>query len=185
LFASFLLLQVQCLVLSSCSVLFASFLFYIPLAFSCNQATGLLFINNASFIARALRRDDLASTIPIVWPLASVASRLAIGYISDVFARTVSRGFLLAVFALAMCAAFVILTVAMEQLVLCAVIVGCCFGASWCLTPLIIGEEFGAAEFGVNWFVHAFFCCACVYDACTFVCVCKKNVCTYGRTDQN
>jgi hypothetical protein len=89
----------------------------------------------------SLKLDSVRKgSINIIWPVASAVSRLVIGIVSDWVHTRVSRGGLLAMTAALMTGTNVFITMQMEQLEVAAVMIGCCFGASWCLTPLLVGE---------------------------------------------
>jgi MFS family permease len=122
------------------------------LFFTLIQANGLLFITNVSFIADSLKMSNARkSAINLIWPLTSAFCRLAIGMFSDYVQARVSRGALLAGCSLVMVFADIFIINEMEQLEVAAVLIGCTFGGSWCLTPLLVGEEFGVESFGFNW----------------------------------
>ena len=60
---------------------------------------------------------------------------------------------LLAAATLAMVLVNVLLVLEMQLLMLSAMLIGCIFGCTWCLTPLIVDEQFGSESFGLNWSV--------------------------------
>lgn len=115
------------------------------------NANALLFINNVSFIDTALGQTSATAKVTLLWPVASAVSRVAAGGLSDRFERRISRTGFLFLAAVTMTGVNAFLVFELQSVEVGAVIVGCCFGATWCLTPLIVDDEFGSASFGQTW----------------------------------
>jgi len=119
--------------------------------FALLNANALLFINNVSFIDTALGQTSATAKVTLLWPVASAVSRVAAGGLSDRFERRISRTGFLFLAATTMTGVNAFLVFELQSVEVGAVIVGCCFGATWCLTPLIVDDEFGSASFGQTW----------------------------------
>eukprot|EP01084_Bolivina_argentea_P221655 375370_1 len=115
------------------------------------QASGLLYMNNISYICKALHVDSYISYLTILLPLSSAISRFCMGFLSDWLHPTYSRTFLFVIVTVFMFISQLFTWLWMDQLFLSSVLVGSSFGCSWCLCPLIVSEQFGRKHFGLNW----------------------------------
>ena len=115
------------------------------------QASGLLYMNNISYICKALHKDSYTAALTVLLPLSSAISRFCIGFLSDLLHPKYSRAFLFVIVTVIMFISQLLTTVIMDQLFLSAILVGGSFGCSWCLCPLMVSEQFGRDNFGLNW----------------------------------
>jgi len=119
--------------------------------FTILNTNALLFIDNVSFMNTALHQEHLTSTVTVIWPIASAVSRVLSGTLSDSCEKRLSKVGLLCLAAIAMTGINLLMVFELQLVVLSSVVVGSSFGATWCLTPLILDHYFGSEGFGLNW----------------------------------
>eukprot|EP00743_Colponemidia_sp_Colp-15_P005125 GILK01005515.1.p1 GENE.GILK01005515.1~~GILK01005515.1.p1 ORF type:complete len:475 (+),score=76.38 GILK01005515.1:83-1507(+) len=113
---------------------------------------GLLFIYQAGFVAESVGQKHLDKWISQTVSLSSSLSRIAVGVCSDLFVKHISRGGLMVFSAAMMLLAQLLLIFFMEtSLMVVSVFVGIAFGSMWCLTPLMVSDQYGVKHFGSNW----------------------------------